>query len=162
MNPCISPLSGKRTLSVVVVPDWWHSGVIVGNGVFCTKGVHVGNGVGGTVGEVAPQATAVDATSMTRLRSRIHFIGFISPRKKQLEFPIITILLDNVDTSPSPGQSSPGQETRFISGSVSINVDLNTLTVHEGTQLMIFDLRFTTDDLQLIDYSIIRQFDNSR
>jgi hypothetical protein len=37
MNPWVSPISGKKTLSVFVVPDWWHSGVGVG--------IKVGDGV---------------------------------------------------------------------------------------------------------------------
>ena len=33
MNSWVSPLSGKKTLSVFAVPDWWHSGVAVGTRV---------------------------------------------------------------------------------------------------------------------------------
>jgi hypothetical protein len=59
----ISQLSGKKTLSVFVVPDWWHSGVAVGNGVF--------SGVGVAVGEVTPQAAAAKVISNTRLAGMI-------------------------------------------------------------------------------------------
>ena len=33
MNEWVSPLSGNKTWSALVVPDWWHSGVGVGTGV---------------------------------------------------------------------------------------------------------------------------------
>jgi hypothetical protein len=79
MNPCISPLSGKRTLSILVVPVSWHSDVAVKVGVFADGGVPVsgdgrvtaGVGVSVIVRVLDPQAA--NATRLAALIGRNSF-----------------------------------------------------------------------------------------